>query len=61
MSWVRCMTVDGGIPVEDLWGARVPAPSPLKDDEPMMITHTSSGPRSALAAARQQHQQSEAP
>jgi fatty acid CoA ligase FadD22 len=34
--------VDGGIPVEDLWGAPVPPPSPLKDDEPMMITHTSS-------------------
>ncbi|TDD89634.1 long-chain fatty acid--CoA ligase [Actinomadura darangshiensis] len=34
--------VDGGIPVEDLWGGRVPAPSPLKDDDPMMITHTSS-------------------
>jgi acyl-coenzyme A synthetase/AMP-(fatty) acid ligase len=34
--------IDGGIPVEDLWGAPVPAPSPLKNDEPMMITHTSS-------------------
>jgi fatty acid CoA ligase FadD22 len=34
--------IDGGIPVEDLWGGPVPAPSPLKDDEPMMITHTSS-------------------
>ncbi len=35
-------SIDGGIPVADLWGAPVPAPSPLKDDEPMMITHTSS-------------------
>ncbi|MEW2519204.1 class I adenylate-forming enzyme family protein [Actinacidiphila alni] len=34
--------IDGGIPVADLWGGRIPAPSPLKDDEPMMITHTSS-------------------
>jgi acyl-coenzyme A synthetase/AMP-(fatty) acid ligase/thioredoxin reductase len=31
-----------GIPVADLWGGPVPAPSPLKDDEPMLITHTSS-------------------
>jgi fatty acid CoA ligase FadD22 len=34
--------IDGGIPVADLWGAPVPVPSPLKDDDPMMITHTSS-------------------
>jgi acyl-coenzyme A synthetase/AMP-(fatty) acid ligase len=34
--------IDGGIPVADLWGAPVPVPSPLKNDEPMMITHTSS-------------------
>ncbi|MEV6007715.1 class I adenylate-forming enzyme family protein [Streptomyces sp. NPDC051976] len=35
-------SIDGGIPVEDLWNSPIPAPSPLKDDEPMMITHTSS-------------------
>ena len=35
-------SIDGGIPVEDLWGAPVPAATPLKDDEPMIITHTSS-------------------
>ncbi|MFF7156259.1 AMP-binding protein [Streptomyces sp. NPDC008139] len=34
--------IEGGIPVADLWGGRIPAPSPLKDDEPMLITHTSS-------------------
>lgn len=34
--------VDGGIPVADLWGGSVPPPSPREDDEPMMITHTSS-------------------
>ena len=34
--------IDGGIPVADLWGAPVPAPTPVKNDEPMMITHTSS-------------------
>jgi acyl-coenzyme A synthetase/AMP-(fatty) acid ligase len=34
--------VEGGIAVRDLWGAPVPSPDPLKDDEPMMITHTSS-------------------
>lgn len=34
--------IDGGIPVEDLWGAPIPAATPLKDDEPMIITHTSS-------------------
>lgn len=34
--------IDGGIPVEDLWGGPVPAPDPGRDDEPMMITHTSS-------------------
>ncbi|MEU6390510.1 class I adenylate-forming enzyme family protein [Streptomyces sp. NPDC046939] len=34
--------IDGGVPVEDLWGAAVPAPAPLKDEDPMMITHTSS-------------------
>lgn len=40
-----CLTIadiDGGVPVADLWGGAVPAPSPLKNDEPMMITHTSS-------------------
>jgi len=34
--------VDGGLPVADLWGGPVPPARPLKDDEPMMITHTSS-------------------
>ncbi|HET6637044.1 MAG TPA: class I adenylate-forming enzyme family protein [Streptomyces sp.] len=34
--------VAGGIPVADLWGGPVPAARPLKDDDPMMITHTSS-------------------
>jgi len=34
--------IDGGIPVVDLWGGAVPAPSTLKDDDPMLITHTSS-------------------
>jgi acyl-coenzyme A synthetase/AMP-(fatty) acid ligase len=34
--------IDGGVPVAQLWGAPVPAPSPLRDDEPLMITHTSS-------------------
>ncbi|MFI0235888.1 AMP-binding protein [Streptomyces sp. NPDC016845] len=34
--------IDGGVPVGDLWGAAVPAPAPLKDEDPMMITHTSS-------------------
>jgi acyl-coenzyme A synthetase/AMP-(fatty) acid ligase len=34
--------IDGGIPVADLWGSPIPAPSPLRDDDPMMITHTSS-------------------
>jgi len=34
--------VPSGIPVEDLWGGPVPAPTPRRDDEPMMITHTSS-------------------
>lgn len=33
---------DGGIAVEDLWGGGVPAAAPLKDEDPMMITHTSS-------------------
>jgi acyl-coenzyme A synthetase/AMP-(fatty) acid ligase len=34
--------INGGIPVQDLWGGPVPPPAPLKDDEPMIITHTSS-------------------
>lgn len=34
--------IDGGIPIEDLWGGPIPPARPLKDDEPMMITHTSS-------------------
>jgi acyl-coenzyme A synthetase/AMP-(fatty) acid ligase len=34
--------VAGGIPVEELWGGPVPAATPRRDDEPMMITHTSS-------------------
>jgi acyl-coenzyme A synthetase/AMP-(fatty) acid ligase len=35
-------SIEGGIPVADLWGSPIPAPSPLRDDDPMMITHTSS-------------------
>jgi acyl-coenzyme A synthetase/AMP-(fatty) acid ligase len=42
MSCTAIAPIPGGIPVEDLWGAPVPSPDPLKDDEPMMITHTSS-------------------
>lgn len=42
LSCTAIARIDGGIPVEDLWGGPVPAPRPLKDDEPMMITHTSS-------------------
>jgi len=34
--------IDGGIPVEDLWGGPIPSPNPGRNDEPMMITHTSS-------------------
>ena len=34
--------VEGGIPVQELWGGTVPAPTPRRDHEPMMITHTSS-------------------
>jgi acyl-coenzyme A synthetase/AMP-(fatty) acid ligase len=34
--------IDGGTPVEDLWGGAIPPASPLKDEDPMMITHTSS-------------------
>jgi acyl-coenzyme A synthetase/AMP-(fatty) acid ligase len=33
--------VDGATPIADLWGGPVPSPNPVKDDEPMMITHTS--------------------
>lgn len=33
---------DGGIAVEDLWGGKVPSPSPAGDEDPMMINHTSS-------------------
>jgi fatty acid CoA ligase FadD22 len=42
LSLTAIARIDGGIPVEDLWGAKVPSPTPLKNDEPMMITHTSS-------------------
>jgi acyl-coenzyme A synthetase/AMP-(fatty) acid ligase len=42
LSCTAIASIDGGVPVADLWGAAVPAPTPLKDDEPMMITHTSS-------------------
>ncbi|MBC3842801.1 acyl--CoA ligase [Streptacidiphilus sp. 4-A2] len=42
LSCTAIARVDGGIPVEDLWGGPVPSPSPLKDDDPMVITHTSS-------------------
>lgn len=34
--------IDGGIPVADLWGGPVPRANPGRDDEPMIITHTSS-------------------
>jgi fatty acid CoA ligase FadD22 len=34
--------IPGGTPFEELSNARVPSPAPLRDDEPMMITHTSS-------------------
>lgn len=34
--------VEGATPLADLWGAPVPPPNPVRDDEPMMITHTSS-------------------
>ncbi len=42
LSCTAIADIEGGIPVEDLWGGPPPAPTPLKDDEPMMITHTSS-------------------
>ncbi|GAB3442012.1 class I adenylate-forming enzyme family protein [Actinophytocola sediminis] len=35
-------SIDGGIPVADLWGGPIPAANPGRNDEPMMITHTSS-------------------
>jgi acyl-coenzyme A synthetase/AMP-(fatty) acid ligase len=31
-----------GISVDDVWGAAAPPPSPRRDDEPMLVTHTSS-------------------
>jgi len=34
--------IPGGVPIEELSNAPVPPATPLKDDEPMMITHTSS-------------------
>lgn len=34
--------VSSGIALEEVWGASPPPPNPLKDDEPMIITHTSS-------------------
>jgi acyl-coenzyme A synthetase/AMP-(fatty) acid ligase len=34
--------VEGGTPIEDLWGGSVPPPAPRTGDEPMLITHTSS-------------------
>jgi acyl-coenzyme A synthetase/AMP-(fatty) acid ligase len=34
--------VEGGIPIEDLWGGPTPPPAPRQGDEPMLITHTSS-------------------
>lgn len=42
LSCTAIADIDGGIPVEDLWGGAIPSPAPLRDDEPMMITHTSS-------------------
>jgi acyl-coenzyme A synthetase/AMP-(fatty) acid ligase len=34
--------IEGGVAAADLWGGPIPAPSPLRADDPMMITHTSS-------------------
>lgn len=34
--------IEGGLSVADLWGSYIPSPSPLRADDPMMITHTSS-------------------
>lgn len=34
--------VEGGLPLEQLWGGAVPAATPRRDDEPVVITHTSS-------------------
>jgi acyl-coenzyme A synthetase/AMP-(fatty) acid ligase len=32
--------VEGGTPLEDLYGAPVPPPNPRRDDEPVFVTHT---------------------
>lgn len=34
--------VEGGLPLEELWGAPVPAATPRQGEEPVVITHTSS-------------------
>jgi acyl-coenzyme A synthetase/AMP-(fatty) acid ligase len=34
--------VEHGIGLEQLWGGEIPDPAPRRDDEPMIITHTSS-------------------
>jgi acyl-coenzyme A synthetase/AMP-(fatty) acid ligase len=34
--------VEGGLGLEQLWGGPVPAATPRRDDEPVVITHTSS-------------------
>jgi len=34
--------VEGGLPLDQLWGAPTPPATPRKDDEPVVITHTSS-------------------
>ena len=34
--------VEGGLPLDDLRGGRVPPPTPRRDGEPLLITHTSS-------------------
>ncbi|HEX4804993.1 MAG TPA: class I adenylate-forming enzyme family protein [Conexibacter sp.] len=34
--------VEGGLPLDQLWGGAVPAATPRRDDEPVVITHTSS-------------------
>ncbi|MFF0490568.1 AMP-binding protein [Nocardia sp. NPDC004068] len=42
LSAIAIAPIDGGVPLEKLWGATVPDPSPLREEDPMVITHTSS-------------------
>jgi len=35
-------SVEGGLPLEQLWGGAVPPATPRRDDEPVVVTHTSS-------------------